>query len=183
MQDCTEACTKLNWDLTDLKCWEHLLAGEPRDARDLDNANDYEDDENAIEAKIRENFHMVMPVSYVDVIELPYEGKFFFLRWRDLLIRKLTFWGILAYERRYPRGKKMRQYKKTKVQLHAPYARDDGLVESVITYEDYEYKMPLFIYEKYENRCDCLERSEKDLNEEIVTDFYAVGRPDACQGT
>lgn len=38
------------------------------------------------------------------------------------------------------------------------------------------------MYEKFQNRADNLERTEKDLNKETATDYYAKGRPDACKG-
>ncbi|XP_058807952.1 dynein regulatory complex subunit 7 [Phymastichus coffea] len=171
VQDCTEACAKLKWDLRDLQCWEHLLAGEPKETIDVKADDDDDDgggdggedggddDEHAAQTKIRRYFHMVMPASYVEPLQLSHE----------------------AYERRYPGGQKVVHYKKTKVQLHAPYARQDGLVRSVVAYDDYDYKTPLRVYEKFENRCDCLERSEKDLSRETATEYFAAGRPDACQ--
>ena len=86
------------------------------------------------------------------------------------------------YERRYPDGRKTIFYKKTKVELFAPYLREDGLVEAVTKFEDYEYKTASYVYEKYANRADGLERTEKNLHKRLATDYYAKGRPDALKG-
>ncbi|XP_032455777.1 dynein regulatory complex subunit 7 [Nasonia vitripennis] len=152
MQDCTEACAKLDWDLRDVRLWEHLLAGEPREMRNVDDDEDQE-------VNVRRQYHMVMPASYVDKVQVAYAD----------------------YEQRYPNGRKTIHYKKCRVELFAPYLRPDGLIESVTKYEDYEYKMPIYVYEKFQNRCDNLERAEKDLKKESATDYYGKGRPDACK--
>ena len=44
-----------------------MLAGEPKDMRNVD------DDEDE-EVNIRRDFHMVMPASYVSRIDIPFEG-------------------------------------------------------------------------------------------------------------
>lgn len=73
MQDCSEACSKIDWNLSDPKLWEHLLAGEPPDRRNISEETDEEDDESA---KIRREFHMLMPVSYVsNKIKMTYYGN------------------------------------------------------------------------------------------------------------
>ncbi|XP_011504670.1 PREDICTED: coiled-coil domain-containing protein lobo homolog [Ceratosolen solmsi marchali] len=152
MQDCAEACTKLKWDLTDTHCWEHLLAGEPTSLRKV---NDVENPD----ISIREEFHLVMPPSYISRIQISNKD----------------------YEQRYPNGTKSIYFKKTKVYLYAPFSRNDGLIESVTLYDDYKYKNPIYIYEKYQEREDKLIRSEKNLCKETITDYYSNGRIDACK--
>ncbi|XP_023319201.1 dynein regulatory complex subunit 7 [Trichogramma pretiosum] len=156
MQDCSEACTKLNWDLSNPKYWEHLLAGEPANMRNIDDDDNEEESE---EAKIRRDFHMVMPASYVDRIEIPYKN----------------------YEEQYPCGHKTILYKKAKVELFSPYSRTDGLIESVTLYEDYDYKTATTVYEKFSNREDHLIKTEKYLFKDIVVDHYEIGRSDNCK--
>ncbi|XP_014205782.1 dynein regulatory complex subunit 7 [Copidosoma floridanum] len=152
MQNCTEACTGLEWDLSDVKLWEHFLAGEPRELRNV------EDDEDE-EVQVRRDFHMVMPASYVERIEIPYED----------------------YELRYPNGKKTIYFKKCRVDLYGPYLRPDGLIERVTQYREYEYRTRTFINEYFSNRSDGLVRSDKDVVKEIVSDHYALGRKDFCK--
>ena len=64
----------------------------------------------------------------------------------------------------------------------APYYNTSGLIERVTLYDDYEYIIPKKIYEKYSFRVDNLFKSEKELDSNLVTDFYNRGRPDACKG-
>lgn len=71
IQDCTETCSKLEWNLKELKLWEHLLPGEPRHMR---KEEEDEDEDESEETKIRREFHMVVPASYVGRIEIPYQG-------------------------------------------------------------------------------------------------------------
>lgn len=78
MQDCTEACSKLVWDLANVDLWEHLLPGEPEHMRLVPEDDDPEPDENA---DTRRNFHLVMPASYIESVRIPYKGDdLFFLR-------------------------------------------------------------------------------------------------------
>jgi ribosomal protein S8 len=74
------------------------------------------------------------------------------------------------------------RFKKTQVDLFSPFLRADGLIESVTLFDDYEYKKKIYVYEKYQKRGDKLVRSEKDLSKESITDYYSVGRVDACKG-
>lgn len=86
------------------------------------------------------------------------------------------------FEKRYPGGSKTVLYKKAKLELYAPYAQRDGLVQKITLYEDYEYMIPINVYETYANRADHLEKIVRNLDTESVVDFYKRGRPDACRG-
>lgn len=88
----------------------------------------------------------------------------------------------IDFERRYPGGINTTFFKKTKVEQFTSYFNQNGLTERVTIYEDYEYTCPIYLYEKYFNRRDKLIMSEKDLNSNMVNDFYRRGRPDACKG-
>lgn len=68
MQDCSGGCGKLDWELGDVRLWEHLLAGEPKEMRAV------EDDEDE-EVNVRRDFHMAMPASWVGRVDVPYEGE------------------------------------------------------------------------------------------------------------
>lgn len=69
MQNSEEGCQKLEWNLGDVRLWEHLLAGEPEELRNAE-----PDDDEAVNN--RRNIHMKMPRSYVDKIEVSYAGEF-----------------------------------------------------------------------------------------------------------
>ncbi|XP_043462041.1 dynein regulatory complex subunit 7-like [Leptopilina heterotoma] len=155
MQKKHSECQQINWNLSKVEFWEHLLPGEPWTMRGIDDA-DQEDDK---EMLIAQEKHLDMPGSYVQQIEIP----------------------SLDFERRYPNGKKIVYFKKSKVELFAPYFNENGLTERVTIYEDYEYTCPIYAYEKYSNRVDKLVRSEKDLDSNMVNDYYDRGRLDACK--
>jgi hypothetical protein len=74
-------------------------------------------------------------------------------------------------------------YKKTKVELYAPYFQMDGLIQRITTYDDYEYTAPLYGYEKYLHRNDNLVETRRDFDKDTVTDFFERGRSDHCKGT
>ncbi|XP_024880776.1 dynein regulatory complex subunit 7, partial [Temnothorax curvispinosus] len=152
MQPREKGCAEINWDLSKVELWEHLLPGEPRIARK-------DTDETEEDVGVKQDKHLDMPASYVNEIRI-YSSDF---------------------ERRYPRGGKTILYKKAKVELYAPYVRADGLTQRVTVYEDYEYTTPVQSYEKYSNRGDCLTESRKDFVADTVTDFFEKGRPDHCK--
>ncbi|XP_014610461.1 PREDICTED: dynein regulatory complex subunit 7 isoform X2 [Polistes canadensis] len=153
IQEDSIGCDKINWDLTSTKLWEHLLPGEPWTMRGI------EDDLIEEDIKIEQEKHLDMPASYVNEI----------------------FINSLDYERRYPQAHKTKFYKKVKVDLYSPYVQLDGLIEKITIYDDYEYTVPIEIYEKYTNRNDQLVQSQRNLNTNYVTDFYKRGRVDACK--
>lgn len=86
------------------------------------------------------------------------------------------------FERRYPNATKTVHFKKTKVDFYAPYVQMDGLVRKITIYEDYEYKFPLEVNEKYSNRTDMLIESKKIIDTCAAIDSYKRGRADACTG-
>ncbi|EFN62109.1 Coiled-coil domain-containing protein 135 [Camponotus floridanus] len=152
MQPRGKGCAEINWDLSKVELWEHLLPGEPRVARK-------DTDEIEEDVGVEQDKHLDMPASYVNEIQI----------------------YSLDFETRYPQGSKTIFYKKAKVELYAPYFQMDGLIQRVTVYEDYEYITPIQCYEKYLNRSDCLTESSKDFNTDTVTDFFKKGRSDHCK--
>ncbi|KAG5309089.1 DRC7 protein, partial [Pseudoatta argentina] len=112
-----------------------------------------------IEEDVKQEKHLDMPASYVSEIRI----------------------NSLDFERRYPGGSKAIFYKKTKVELYAPFSETNSLIQRVTIYEDYEYTTPVESYEKYLNRVDCLTESRKNFTTGIFTDFFERGRPDHCK--
>ncbi|XP_015117619.1 dynein regulatory complex subunit 7 [Diachasma alloeum] len=151
MQVCTDSCEALNWDLDNPRYWEHLLPGEPSR---LIISDEKEEDYNPLQDK-----HLDMPFSYVDEIQI----------------------SSLDFERRYPNGRKVIFFKKTKAEFFAPYVQMDGLTSKITEFDDYEYQSPVKILEEYQNRGDKLIESTKDLISGSVSDSYERGRPDACK--
>ncbi|KYN37462.1 hypothetical protein ALC56_08175 [Trachymyrmex septentrionalis] len=153
MQPRENGCAKINWDLSKIEFWEHLLPGEPQIVRK-------DTDETEEDVATKQEKHLDMPASYVSEIRI----------------------HSLDFERRYPRGSKTILYKKAKVELYAPFSETNSLIQRVTVYEDYEYTIPIESYEKYLNRADCLTESRKNFTTDIVTDFFEKGRPDHCKG-
>jgi len=58
----------LKFELTDLKCWEHLLAGEPWQFRKLDTEG------MSVDAIMAEK-HLDMPSSWVERLDISNSGK------------------------------------------------------------------------------------------------------------
>ncbi|CAL1679691.1 unnamed protein product [Lasius platythorax] len=152
MQPRGMSCAEINWDLSKVELWEHLLPGEPRVARK--DADEIEED-----VDVERDKHLDMPASYVNEIQI----------------------HSLDFERRYPQGSKTIFYKKVKVELYAPYFQMDGLIQRVTIYADYEYTTPVQCYEKYLNRSDCLTESRRDFDTDTVTDFFEKDRSDHCK--
>ncbi|KYN17744.1 hypothetical protein ALC57_09957, partial [Trachymyrmex cornetzi] len=152
MQPRENGCAEINWDLSKIEFWEHLLPGEPRIVRK-------DTDEIEEDVAMKQEKHLDMPASYVSEIRI----------------------HSLDFERRYPRGSKTILYKKSKVKLYAPFSETNSLIQRITVYEDYEYTTPVESYEKYLNRVDCLTESNKNFTTGIVTDFFEKGRPDHCK--
>ncbi|XP_017757421.1 PREDICTED: dynein regulatory complex subunit 7-like [Eufriesea mexicana] len=111
------------------------------------------------ESAIQQEKHLDMPHSYVNKINISEE----------------------EFEKRFPNGTKTILYKKTKVELYAPYLQIDGLVQKITTYDDYDYMNAIEIYENYANRSDYLVESRKNMNNDTIVDYYARGRADQCK--
>lgn len=65
MQVSVQSCVNIEWDLTKVELWEHLLPGEPwtTHAGEIDE-----------ESAIRQEKHLDMPLSYVNQINISEEG-------------------------------------------------------------------------------------------------------------
>ncbi|XP_011352287.1 dynein regulatory complex subunit 7 [Ooceraea biroi] len=147
------SCAEINWDLSNVKFWEHLLPGEPYVIqKDTDKIDE--------DVEAERNKHLDMPASYVNEIRI----------------------HSIDLERRYPGGGKTIFYKKAKVELYAPYVQPDGLIQRVTVYEDYEYTTPVESYEKYLNRSDGLTETKRNFDTDTITDLFEVqGRSDHCK--
>ncbi|XP_033339152.2 dynein regulatory complex subunit 7 [Megalopta genalis] len=152
LQPFSQTCSDIEWDLTRLELWEHMLPGEPFAMRGIGEAIDED-------TAILQEKHLDMPISYVQEIQISDE----------------------EFEKRYPNGRKTMFYKKTKVELFTPYLQLDGLIQRIAKYDDYSYLNCIEIQEIYANRSDNLVECKKDLTNYSVIDFYQRGRPDQCK--
>ncbi|XP_054011422.1 dynein regulatory complex subunit 7-like [Hylaeus anthracinus] len=152
MQPFSKSCANIVWDLGKVELWEHVLPGEPWTMRGVGEAIDED-------SAILQEKHLDMPFSYVDKINI----------------------NDQEYEKRYPNGRKTIFYKKSKVELYAPYIQTDGLVQRITLFDDYHYVSSVEIQETYANRSDNLVESKRNLIDESVVDCYERGRPDQCK--
>lgn len=72
MQPRGKGCAEINWDLSKVEFWEHLLPGEPRVARK--EADEIEED-----VGVERDKHLDMPASYVNEIQIHSLGMPLFL--------------------------------------------------------------------------------------------------------
>lgn len=70
MQPREKDCSKINWDLSKIQFWEHLLPGEPRTERN---------DVNGVEESVQQDKHIDMPFSYIDKIQIQSIGMQIYL--------------------------------------------------------------------------------------------------------
>lgn len=70
IQDDKDGLGSLNYDLSDLSCWEHLLAGEPQHRRQLTGV-DTSDKKSAVETEK----HLDMPYSWVEKLDISGDGE------------------------------------------------------------------------------------------------------------
>lgn len=75
MQDCKEGLGKIDYNLHDVEKWEHLLIGEPTQWRETKLNLNMDDDEIAL-AKIMEEKHLDMPISWSMKIHIPHKGRY-----------------------------------------------------------------------------------------------------------
>uniref|UniRef100_A0A1B6DIF5 Dynein regulatory complex subunit 7 n=1 Tax=Clastoptera arizonana TaxID=38151 RepID=A0A1B6DIF5_9HEMI len=154
LQNCTNGCKDLSFDIQNVSCWKHLLPGEPWYWREIKTGSYVEPKDVILQEK-----HLDMPFSWVNPLLIPHE----------------------KYENRYPTGQKIIKYKKVQVELFAPYLLKDGLVSRITVYEDYEYQNPLVVYENFNNRQDNLEKLTKYVVKNQRTEEYKPGREDALK--
>ncbi|CAH0551832.1 unnamed protein product [Brassicogethes aeneus] len=156
MQQCTEGMSCIEYDLTDVEKWEHLLIGEPIGSRKYKTEDIGEEDDGGKE--MYDEKHLDMPLSWSLPISMPHE----------------------ALATRFPNGSKTSHYKRTIVEEFAPYVMSDGLVTRIASYKDFDCTVLVKIEERYKNRSDKLYKNVYDLETNIVEDYFHPGREDGC---
>ncbi|CAG4988197.1 unnamed protein product [Parnassius apollo] len=151
LQSCSNGLGSLNYELSDLSCWEHLLAGEPFHRRQLVGV-DYTDKASAV---LTEK-HLDVPASWVEKLDISAD----------------------EFEQRYPGSHKVIHYKKVLLEKFSPYSQNDGIVKRIKIFEDYALSVPLLTYEWYKNRVDKMETARIDHVKKDVRETFAIGRND-----
>ncbi|CAB3249390.1 unnamed protein product [Arctia plantaginis] len=143
--------SQLNYDLSDMECWEHLLAGEPSHRRQLVGI-DTSDKKTAVDTEK----HLDMPLSWVEKLDISTE----------------------EYQRRYPGSHKVIHYKKGILEKFAAYSQQDAIVKRVQTFEDYALSVPLLKYEWYYQREEKMITARFDYVKREVREIFLIGRRD-----
>ncbi|KAK2850901.1 hypothetical protein Q5P01_007177 [Channa striata] len=158
VQDCSNCCADIMYDLEDLNTWEPVLFGatskkqlildvlKKKEMRDLVNIDDEEEEE--------EPHAFEMPRSWV---------KYITITKKDL-------------ETRWPGGKKVTCYRKAKLENFAPYVKVDGLVKRLTTYKDLACTEVTVVKEWYQHRQDHLKERELDKADGFTTERFQHGR-------
>ncbi|CAH1954875.1 unnamed protein product [Acanthoscelides obtectus] len=156
LQDCSEGIGALEYNLKDVKKWEHLLVGEPYAWRQY-KPKEFGEEEGEIRDMYDEQ-HLDMPMPWSSKISIPHE----------------------LLKRRFPDGGKATYFKRSLLEEFAPYTLDDGLVKKITRFSDFYYTDITTIEDYYENRSDKLYMSIYDNTTGIVTDYFKSGREDGA---
>ncbi|KAM9062398.1 dynein regulatory complex subunit 7 isoform 2-T2 [Sarcophilus harrisii] len=155
MQDCWNGCKDLTFDLGDPLRWEFLLLGTEKPYLSLMEEEEdlAEDDDIENLDKEDENKNFDMPCSWVEPI---------YISPKD-------------FETRSPQGKKVIQYKQSKLEKWTPYLNANGLVSRLTIYEDVDCLKPIEVREWYKNREDTLEMRQMDKVSNWTTEYFKPG--------
>lgn len=159
MQNSCKNLAEIDYNLHDISKWEHLLIGEPITWRETAEDFNMDDEEKAL-AKIMEEKHLDMPISWSEKISIPH--------------------NVLA--EKYPDGMIKTWYKKTLVEEYAPYVNYDGLVTKITRYADFDCTDCTRIEHVYKNRQDYLVKIIYNTKNNQVTEYFENGRDDAVIG-
>ncbi|CAF0982733.1 unnamed protein product [Adineta steineri] len=162
MQDCSNGCESLQFDLNDQARWEFMFTystslrgAVTATLNTIGNSAilDEEEDKGTAETTQKD---IEVPPSWVRHLDLtPAE-----------------------FQNRYPHSRKTYFYKKTRVEKYAPYFMKDGIVLKISEFADYDFKELIYVTQKYEHRHDKLEERGHDIRTNTVCETYLPGRPD-----
>ncbi|XP_029361832.1 dynein regulatory complex subunit 7 isoform X2 [Echeneis naucrates] len=159
MQDCSNGCSDMVYDLEDLNLWEPILfsatgkkqlildAFKEREMKMMSKMNE----DGQVE---REPWVFQMPRSWVSFISI---SK------KDL-------------EDRWPGRQKVTHYRRAKLERCSAYLRPDGLVTRLTTYKDLDCTEVTMVKEWYQHRTDHLEERELNKVDNFTTERFKQGR-------
>ncbi|KAL8615670.1 hypothetical protein ACOMHN_034820 [Nucella lapillus] len=133
MQDCSEGVGVISYDLGDCTKWEFMFPGLDKPILQIPEADDdlmMDDDDEDKDQDVEK--HLDMPPSWVEPLHLSQHD----------------------FEMRCPQGKKVKLYKRAKLEKFAHYLMKDGLVSRLSVYENRELTDLVMIKEYYRHRED-----------------------------
>ncbi|KAK7103521.1 dynein regulatory complex subunit 7-like [Littorina saxatilis] len=156
MQDCSEGVGIISYDLGDCTKWEYMFPGLDKPILQIPEADDdlmLDDDDDEDKDKDVEKY-LDMPPSWVEPLCLSQ---------RD-------------YEMRCPQGKKIKLYKRAKLEKFAHYLMKDGLVCRLSVFENRELTDLIMIKEFYQHREDKLHSRIHNHCTGWITEGFDEGR-------
>ncbi|XP_053575515.1 dynein regulatory complex subunit 7 [Bombina bombina] len=159
MQDCRNACKDLSFDLGDPVCWEFMLLDNSKPLLLIPDMEEEEEEETneGVDQGSEKIFHM--PPSWV----LP------------ILVTQKEF------ETRCPEGKKVKQYRKAKMEKWGPYLQKNGQVSRLTEYQDIECTKEVQIQHWFQHRMDKLDKRQQKIQDGVTTESFSPGRGDALK--
>jgi hypothetical protein len=149
---------EMEWDLQDTARWEHLLPGEPLEMR-VDRALDNDQEQLTDAEELEKEKHLEMPMSWVSHLDV----------------------SLPVFEERFPGGHKTVHYKKSVLDVYAPYINTSGLWRELTLFATVAYEKTLQRYKWFENRQDNLVQVRTDFEKLQKHQFLVKGRPDALK--
>ncbi|KAM5124949.1 dynein regulatory complex subunit 7-like, partial [Mantella aurantiaca] len=160
MQDCRHGCKDMTFDLGDPVCWEFMLMGVSKPLLLIPDM-EKEDIEEEESENQDEDSRMVfqMPPSWtLPIVITPRE-----------------------FEMRRPQGKKLLQYRKSRLEKWAPYVQSDGQVSRLTVYQDTECSVEIEVQDWFQNRMDKLDMRQQKRQTGVTTESFSPGRSDALR--
>ncbi|XP_071962166.1 dynein regulatory complex subunit 7-like [Antedon mediterranea] len=154
MQDCSNGCKDLIFDLGDCVRWEYMFPGNEKPILEIADEDELEAFDDEEDEEKEEEKHLDMPPSWVSPINLT----------------------LKQFQSRCPKGKKTILYKRSKLEKFARYLMDDGLITRLSIYHDREMKELIQVKEWYAHRADKLDMRFHNHRSGQITEYYKEGR-------
>ncbi|XP_075045545.1 dynein regulatory complex subunit 7 [Mixophyes fleayi] len=161
MQDCRNACKDMTFDLGDPVCWEFMLLCTSKPLLLIPDMEDEEEEEEEVNGDQDQDSKKIlqMPPSWVlPIVITPKE-----------------------FETRCPRGTKLLQYKKSRLEKWAPYLQKDGQISRLTLYQDTECSQEVESQDWFENRQDKLTMRQQKKQAGFTMEYFSPGRGDALK--
>lgn len=157
MQDCSNGCADMMFDLDDLKTWEPVLFGASSKKQLIQEVLKRK------EAKMMGKGNLVQ-VDVPKVLEMPRSWVGYISISRE------------ALKNRWPGGKKVIRYKQAQLERFATSKRLYGVVTRLSKYKDRDCTEVATVKEWYQDRSDFLEEKEVDNINKVTTERFGHGR-------
>ncbi|XP_037077304.1 dynein regulatory complex subunit 7-like [Pollicipes pollicipes] len=154
LQYCINGVRDLEYDLFNPIHWEFLLL---RDAMRTPHPDEVETD--LEEAVLDADRLLEMPFSWVERLQV----------------------SKARYDERFPCGKKVTNFYRSKVEEFSPYSMKDGVVKRLTMYEDFGCETVVSVKETYLHRADHLVSREITQETGWVEERFSAGREDALK--